>query len=160
MASSAIRRAAASALGLSLLLSCAAQEGRVLKLATEKLQVRRADGSAVSIAAEIAANDADRERGLMYRKSVPDGEGMLFVFESDRRLAFWMKNTAVPLSIAFVASDGRILEIRDMEPLSLAPVESERSVRYALEVPLGWFERAGVAAGDILTIPPRYNPAR
>jgi uncharacterized membrane protein (UPF0127 family) len=160
MASRVVGRASAAAIGLALLFSCAAQEGGIKRLAAEELQVRRADGTVVSVTAEIAANDADRERGLMYRKSVPDGEGMLFVFESDRRLSFWMKNTTVPLSIAFVSSDGRILEIRNMEPLSLAPVDSERSVRYALEVPLGWFERAGVRIGDMLAIPPRYKSAR
>ena len=88
----------------------------------------------------------------MRRKEVRDGEGMLFVFESDRKLAFWMKDTLVPLTIAYAASDGRILEFHDMTPLSLAPIESSRAARYALEVPQGWFSRVGVAAGDRLLL--------
>jgi uncharacterized membrane protein (UPF0127 family) len=147
-----------------LLCSCAAQDGsaqgRAKKLAAETLLVTKADGRTVSLSAEIAANDEDRGRGLMFRKTLSDGEGMLFVFESDQRLSFWMKNTTVPLSIAYVSSDGRIIEIKDMEPLSLAPVESERSVRFALEVPRGWFARAGAAAGDTLSIPDRYKSAK
>ena len=78
---------------------------------------------------------------------------MLFVFESDQRLTFWMKNTLVPLSIAYIASDGTIREILDMEPQSLASVPSQYSVRYALEVPKGWFARAGVRTGDRVAVP-------
>jgi uncharacterized membrane protein (UPF0127 family) len=107
----------------------------------------------VKLSAEIADDDAERSLGLMHRKKIADGEGMLFVFESDRLLSFWMKNTLVPLSIAYIASDGRILELHDMTPLSLAPVESERSARYALEVTQGWFERSGVVVGDRLVLP-------
>jgi uncharacterized membrane protein (UPF0127 family) len=84
----------------------------------------------------------------MHRRNLPDGEGMLFVFERDQILSFWMKNTFIPLSIAFIASDGRIIDIRDMEPQSLSAVKSTRSVRYALEVPQGWFTRQGIREGD------------
>jgi len=98
--------------------------------------------------AEIARTETERERGLMHRSSLAEGKGMLFVFDKDDRLAFWMKNTTLPLSIAYVASDGTIRQLSDLEPLSLATVQSERSVRYALEVPRGWFERAGVRVGD------------
>jgi hypothetical protein len=163
MASRLFRGVACAA--LCLLFSCSprvgsAEAGRAVKLRAETLSIAKADGTSVPLLAEIAADDADRERGLMHRKEVPEGEGMLFVFDSDRRLSFWMKNTLVPLSIAFVASDGRILEIKDMKPLSLAPVESVRSVRFALEVPGGWFSRSGVAVGDVLGIPPAYRSAR
>jgi len=77
---------------------------------------------------------------------------MIFVFERDEQLSFWMKNTVIPLSIAFIASDGRITEIKDMRPLDLSAVKSSRSVRYALEAPQGWFSRAGVKAGDVVEI--------
>jgi uncharacterized membrane protein (UPF0127 family) len=77
---------------------------------------------------------------------------MLFVYDNDQTMSFWMRNTYVPLSIAFIASDGRIIEIRDMYPLDETSVKSGRSVRYALEVPQGWFSRAGVRAGDVLKI--------
>ena len=104
----------------------------------------------VSIIAEIAKTDAQRERGYMFREEIKDGEGMLFIFERDQILSFWMKNTLVPLSIAFISYDGRILEIFDMEPEDLNPVRSSRSARYALEVPQGWFGRAGLQQGDRL----------
>jgi uncharacterized membrane protein (UPF0127 family) len=101
---------------------------------------------------EIARDQAQRTQGLMYRKSLDDGKGMLFIFEKDQVLSFWMKNTAVPLSIAYISSNGKILEIQDMEPFSTRSVHSKRSVRYALEVPLGWFSRAGISTGDSLIL--------
>jgi uncharacterized membrane protein (UPF0127 family) len=88
----------------------------------------------------------------MYRKNLGDGKGMLFIFDRDEILSFWMKNTRIPLSIAFIAKDGRILEIRNMQPQDETPVRSSRSARYALEVPQGWFSRAGIAPGDILAL--------
>jgi len=106
----------------------------------------------VTVKAEIAATQAQHEQGLMYRKKLKDGEGMLFVFQNDQILSFWMKNTLVPLSIAYISYDGRILEIYDMQPGNLDPVKSSRSVRYALEVPQGWFSRAGLGIGDRLEI--------
>jgi uncharacterized membrane protein (UPF0127 family) len=105
----------------------------------------------VIVKAEIARTGAQREQGLMYRKELNDGYGMLFIFERDQVLSFWMKNTLVPLSIAYITSDGRIIEIYDMQPGNLNPVNSSRSARYALEVPQGWFSRAGIATGDKLT---------
>jgi uncharacterized membrane protein (UPF0127 family) len=105
-------------------------------------------GAPVSIRAEIARTDDERARGLMNRKELPDGEGMLFVFDRDQILSFWMKDTLIPLSIAYISSDGRILEIHDMKPRDLSPIRSNRSLRYALEVPQGWFSRTGIALGD------------
>ncbi len=106
----------------------------------------RAGGNELVV--ELARSPEEMQTGLMYRKALPDGRGMLFVYESDRRMSFWMKNTYVPLSIAFLGSDGTVREILDMQPLSEAIVESSRYARYALEVPQGWFERAGIAVGD------------
>ena len=108
------------------------------------------NGRKVIVKAELARTPAQQQQGYMYRKEVKDGEGMLFIFERDAVLSFWMKNTLVPLSIAYIASDGRILEIYDLEPGNLNPVSSKRSVRYALEVPLGWFNRTGLGPGDRL----------
>ena len=105
------------------------------------------------VSAEIAVTPAEQAAGLMHRKSLPDGKGMLFVYTRDELRSFWMKDTLIPLSIAFIAYDGRILEIRDMQPRDLTPVRSTRHVRYALEVPRGWFGRAGIAAGDRLILP-------
>lgn len=102
---------------------------------------------------EIADTPESRSRGLMHRKSLPDDRGMLFVFDRDQNLSFWMKNTEIPLSIAFMTKDGEIREIRDLTPHSLRPVESSHAVRLALEVPRGTFERLGVKAGDRIPIP-------
>ena len=118
----------------------------------QTLTLKRADGSTVSVRAEIASTPAQQSRGFMNRKNIPDGTGMLFVFAKDERLSFWMKDTPHPLSIAYIDSSGRIRDIYDMTPFSLAPVESSVSVRYALEVPQGWFDHANVKIGDTLAL--------
>jgi uncharacterized protein len=124
-------------------LSCKALE----KFEKRELVIEGKAGN-VTLMAELALTPAQREQGLMYRKELKDGEGMLFVFQSDQVLSFWMRNTLIPLSIAYISYDGKILEIYDMQPQNLDPVHSSRSVRYALEVPQGWFSRAGLAPGD------------
>ncbi|MDR2718894.1 MAG: DUF192 domain-containing protein [Treponema sp.] len=120
------------------------------KLKTAVLSITRPGLEPVEITVEIARTEAERAQGLMHRKKLPDGEGMIFIFERDEQLSFWMKNTVIPLSIAFIASDGRIVEIKQMQPLDLNSVKSSRSVRYALETPQGWFDRAGVKPGDVV----------
>ncbi len=102
---------------------------------------------------EVARSQEELEKGLMNRRTVPVHTGMLFVFEKDRRLSFWMKNTLVPLSIAYLSSDGVVKEIYSMVPESLAPVNSKHFVRYALELPEGSFTRSGVHVGDRITLP-------
>ncbi|HET7839609.1 MAG TPA: DUF192 domain-containing protein [Rectinemataceae bacterium] len=119
------------------------------KLKTVELKIGDA-----SVQAELARTSLERETGLMFRTSLAEGTGMLFVFEADQQLAFWMKNTKLPLSLAYISSDGTIREIFDLVPGSLDPVQSERSVRYALEVPRGWFAKAGIKSGDRVAIPP------
>jgi len=122
------------------------------KLETAVLTITRADSSAVEITVEIARTDEEKAQGLMYRKKLPDGQGMIFMYERDQQMSFWMKNTVIPLSIAFIAADGTIIEIRDMQPLDLSAVQSSRWVRYALETPQGWFVRAGVKPGDVINL--------
>ncbi|MDR1216532.1 MAG: DUF192 domain-containing protein [Treponema sp.] len=129
------------------LLACAGRPS----FRTTAITIQTTEGN-VSLAAEVAETTEERQRGLMFRKSLADGKGMLFVFERDQILSFWMKNTYIPLSIAFIAGDGRIVEIHDMEPLSLASVRSSRSCRYALEAPLGWFTRAKINIGDTMIL--------
>ncbi len=160
MVSRNVRRSLLSASFPVLALGCALWSLAVLACAEEprtlpaqRLSIHRGDGSLIAVDAEIAADDENRRRGLMDRKELDDGKGMLFVFERDQRLAFWMKDTLIPLSIAYIAADGRILEIRSMKPQDLTPVESSRSARYALEVPLGWFDRSGVVPGDRIELP-------
>jgi uncharacterized membrane protein (UPF0127 family) len=122
------------------------------KLERREIPIER-DGEGIAVViAEIAVTPEERNKGLMYRKKLYDGEGMLFVFEKDDILSFWMKITYIPLSIAFIAYDGRILDIKDMHPHNEQSVMSNRSARYALEVPQGWFGRAGVRTGDIVKI--------
>ena len=96
------------------LISCA-PAGAGTKLPARTLTILRADGTELSVRAEIADTDETRTRGLMFRKSLPEGEVMLFVFDRDQVLSFWMMDTLLPLSIAYIASDGSILEIHDME---------------------------------------------
>jgi uncharacterized membrane protein (UPF0127 family) len=122
------------------------------KQKTTVLRIERENAAAVEITVELARTDEERAQGLMFRKTLPDGQGMLFVFDRDQQLSFWMKNTVIPLSIAFIASDGHILEIKDMQPNDLNSVKSSRSVRYALEVPQGWFDRVNVKAGDVVQL--------
>lgn len=130
-----------------LLISCSSQ-----KLPERELPIER-DGQTIAVVkAEVAQTQEDRSRGLMFRKNLDNGKGMLFVFEKDEILSFWMKNTLIPLSIAFISSGGRIIEIKDMYPGDLNPVTSSRSARYALEAPQGWFAHAGVQNGDTVII--------
>lgn len=105
------------------------------------------------VVVEVAATETERNRGLMFRKTLADGKGMLFVFDTDQRVSFWMKNTSLPLSLAYLASDGTILQVLDLAPFSEEPRPSERSIRYALEVPQGWFAKVGLKPGDRFEIP-------
>ena len=122
------------------------------KLKTTELVIQRSDGKSVTLVVELAVTDQERAEGLMFRTKLPDGEGMLFLFERDEQLSFWMKNTLIPLSIAYISANGQITEIKDMYPQDETAVGSSRSVRYALEVPQGWFTRAGIQINDIVVI--------
>jgi uncharacterized membrane protein (UPF0127 family) len=102
-----------------------------------------------SLVAQVAADDSTREVGFMSRSSLGRDEAMLFIFPKARPVSFWMKNTQVPLSVAYLGTSGRILEIHDLKPLDETPVPSASSaVLYALEVPQGWFLSHGVLSGD------------
>ena len=111
----------------------------------------------VSLTLEIARSAEEQRTGLMHREEMPWDHGMLFVYERDQRLSFWMENTLIPLSIAFVSSEGVIKEIADMKPLSRRSVISHQSVRYALEVNQGFFEESGITVGDILVFPEGFR---
>ena len=99
---------------------------------------------------EIADTPLKRSVGLMYRKELEPDSGMLFVFPENDTQSFWMKDTHIPLSIAYINEDGVIINIEDMEPLSLNGVPSLGPCKYALEVNKGWFEENGIQAGDHL----------
>lgn len=97
--------------------------------------------------AELATTEPQRERGLMFRSSLPPDGGMLFVFPASELHGMWMKNTLVGLSVAFIDEHGVITNIEDMQPRTLDVHAASRPVRYALEMPLGWFTRRELAAG-------------
>ena len=120
----------------------------VSKLDKKTIKIQKQDGTFVSVVAEIADTEESRTYGFMNRKKIPDGTGMLFVFDYDQVLSFWMKNTPTALSIAYITSDGYIKDIFDMKPFSLSSVVSTGYVRYALEVPKGWFDKVGIKKGD------------
>ena len=135
-------------LSFSQLLSC-----KTKKLPVRDITIIRQDGTKFTVAAEIAEKAEDRNHGFMERKNIPDGTGMLFIFDRDQILSFWMKNTPHPLSIAYIDSKGKIRNIFDMTPYSLSSIVSTVSVRYALEVPQGWYKKNGITEGDTVIIP-------
>jgi uncharacterized membrane protein (UPF0127 family) len=102
------------------------------------------------IVAEIAATQEQRSLGLMNRFSLQPDHGMLFVFERAEPLAFWMKNTFIPLSIAFIAPDGRIVNIEDMKPQTEDSHWSKGPALYALEMKKGWFQEKGIGPGAVV----------
>ena len=121
------------------------------KLPVTDITITRADGTTAIVKAEVAQKEEERNYGFMNRKNIPDGTGMLFVFEKEQILSFWMKNTPHPLSIAYIDSRGKIRNIYDMTPFSLTPIKSTSSVRYALEVPQGWYKENNINVGDIVS---------
>ena len=107
-----------------------------------------------NIQAELAQTPNERSIGLMFRKSMGANEGMLFAFEQPARQCFWMKNTLLPLSIAFVSADGTVVNIDDMKPQTLDSHCSVKEVPFVLEMNAGWFAKRGIKAGFKLKGPP------
>lgn len=107
---------------------------------------------------EIAATESERSRGLAFRDSLPEDRGMLFVFEAAGDHLFWMADTTIPLSIAFLDSEGIVLNMEEMEPLSLEAHGPDASALYALEVNRGWFAERGVAVGDTVRLGASAGP--
>jgi len=103
------------------------------------------------IDAQVAQTPDQRQIGLMWRKAMPQHEGMLFVFEHSSGQCFWMKNTLLPLTAAFLADDGQIVNLADMKPQTTEPHCSKQPVRYVLEMNQGWFEKKGLKSGDKIT---------
>ena len=105
------------------------------------------------IDAQVASSPGQRSMGLMWRQSMPQNEGMLFVFEQPAMQCFWMQNTLIPLTAAFVADDGTIVNLANMQPLSTQSHCSTAPVRYVLEMQQGWFAQRGLQAGSRLRAP-------
>ena len=101
----------------------------------------------------VARSDEERALGLMHRRELPENEGMLFMCDTCAVQKFWMKDTPLPLSIAFLEEDGTILKIADLEPHNLEGESSEHPVRFVLEVNQGWFRERGIAPGARITGP-------
>jgi uncharacterized membrane protein (UPF0127 family) len=139
---------------LLLLLWAAGPLGAVAQEAPQRLPAITLNAGMHNIRAEVAQTPQQRAIGLMHRREMPMHEGMLFVFEQAGTQCFWMKNTLLPLSIAYLEDDGTVVNIADMQPESLESHCSARPVRHALEMNQGWFKRRGVKAGDRITGPP------
>ncbi len=106
------------------------------------------------IDAQVAQTPGQREVGLMFREQMPQNEGMLFVFEQPSQQCFWMRNTLIPLTAAFIADDGTLVNLEDMKPKTLDSHCSTKPVRYVLEMNQGWFSRKGIKAGFKVSGPP------
>ena len=133
---------------LTLFLLSAGCAGKNLPTATIKVKD-------ISVVVELATNDETRARGLMHRSSMGTDDGMLFIYPENKPRSFWMKDTKIPLSIAFIDPSGEIVKIAEMQPLSKTTTKSVYPAKYALEMNKGWFEQHGVKKGDRVTaIPP------
>jgi uncharacterized membrane protein (UPF0127 family) len=111
------------------------------------------------IQAEVASIDATRSQGLMRRKSMAQGAGMLFLFDEPAGHCMWMKNTLIPLSVAFIDDRGQIVNIEDMRPLDETTHCASRPVRYALEMNQGWFKQRGIVPGTTIQGLERFSAA-
>jgi uncharacterized protein len=132
---------------LAFLLVMAAISG-LAQDAPQKLPAIRLNAGIHNIQAEVARTPEQRAIGLMHRPSMPPNDGMLFIFERAEPQCFWMKNTLLPLSIAFLADDGTVVNLEDMKPQTLDGHCSARPVRYVLEMNVGWFAKRGIKPGS------------
>ncbi len=119
------------------------------------LVIYASGGKEVEVRVEVADDLAEQAKGLTYRTTLGENRGMLFVFPDERERSFWMKDTLIPLSIAFIDSERRIIDIQDMKPLDDEPPSyvSAEPAQYALEVNQGFFEKGGVKVGDRVDVP-------
>ena len=139
------RMLGAVVLGLALVQTAAAQESPQLNLPRVKLSA-----GMHQIDAQVAQTPAQRQVGLMHRRDMPQHEGMLFVFEQPATQCFWMKNTLLPLTAAFIADDGTIVNLADMKPQTEDSHCSAKPVRFVLEMNQGWFGKKNLKAGSRL----------
>jgi hypothetical protein len=102
------------------------------------------------IQAEVALNEAQREQGLMFREKMAPNAGMIFVFDDVNQQCMWMKNTLLPLSVAFIDAEGKIVNVEDMQPQTLDSHCSARPVKFALEMNLGWFDKHHIKPGTTI----------
>lgn len=130
------------------------RHGKETSLQTKIIKVSSRERT-IKLTVQVADTFKKREKGLMFVEKLPENEGMLFVYSSKTYGGFWMKNTLIPLSIAFLDSDGKILRILDMVPCKKADCptyDPELFYQYALEVNLGWFEKNQIKVGDFVRL--------
>lgn len=137
-------RMLAHLLRVSLLLLVLGQSFSVRAQTTPMLHLQLGKGS---LEAEVAANKSQRAQGLMHRNSMPQGQGMLFVYPMPAYFCMWMKNTNIPLSVAFIDAQGKVINIEEMAPQTETNHCTARNATYALEANIGWFARHGVVPG-------------
>ena len=136
------------------LLFCGAASAQT---APQKLPSIRLNAGIHNIQAEVAQTPDERSTGLMFREAMGANEGMLFAFEQPAKQCFWMRNTLLPLSIAFIADDGSIVNIDRMKPQTLESHCSAKPVRFVLEMNDGWFDKRGIKPGAKLRGAPFGN---
>jgi uncharacterized protein len=136
-------------LALTTVLLCTGMNTLVFAQEEPQMKLQRASLSIGMhrIDAQVAVQPMERQIGLMWRKSMPSHEGMLFVFEQPSQQCFWMKNTLIPLTAAFMDDDGTIVNLADMQPQTTSPHCSAKPVRYVLEMNVGWFAKKKLKAG-------------
>jgi hypothetical protein len=144
------RLLAAAAIAAAMSAAAQAPDGKPQSLPVTKIQV-----GTHAVNAEVASTPDQRTIGLMYRFSLPADRGMLFVFPAPAQQGFWMRNTSIPLSIAFIDAEGRILNVLDMAPHDESSHPSRGPALYALEMRKGWFAERGLGPGTVVTgLPP------
>ncbi|WP_151445591.1 DUF192 domain-containing protein [Lacisediminimonas profundi] len=131
---------------LALLITLAA----TTSTAESRLPVKQITAGMHVVRAEVAARDQDRQQGLMFREKMGPNEGMLFIFDQSDRVCMWMKNTLLPLSVAFLDDKARIINIEDMAPQTLDTHCSSEPARYALEMNRGWFREKNIKPGTVI----------
>ncbi len=150
--------AAARSAFAAVLAACALAAG-AQQPAPQRLATIRLNAGIHNIDAEVAQTADERSTGLMHRRDMPANHGMLFVFEPPAQVhCFWMQNTLLPLSIAFLAEDGTVVDVADMKPQTTDQHCPRAPVRYALEMNQGWFAKRGIAAGAKLSGAPFGRP--
>jgi uncharacterized membrane protein (UPF0127 family) len=125
-----------------------------LSNAQPRLQTIKQFVGAEELNTELALKPHEMATGMMYRTNMPENEAMLFAFSTPHQVSFYMKNTVVPLSAAYIDPEGVIAEIHDLQPLNEAPVEATtENIQYVLEVPQGWFKRHNISTGAVVRTP-------
>ena len=134
-----------TAAGLAMVLACTLASAQD---APQQLPVIRLSTGMHVLQVQLAQTPEQQQIGLMFRKTMGTNEGMLFVFDEPRQQCFWMKNTLLPLSVAFIADDGSVVNLDNMKPQTLDSHCSTKPVRFVLEMNVGWFDKRGIKAGS------------